>query len=138
MSCDSLMNDGGMSHQCYTGRRPGAPDARPWLRRGYGRRGLPPTTLVRDSEYPLHRGAANGAAMPLTEYRRKRDFSKTPEPKGGRAGHPTRSGKGGRGARKRRGRTALSFVVQKHDATRLHYDFRLEMEGVLRSWAVPK
>jgi bifunctional non-homologous end joining protein LigD len=61
--------------------------------------------------------------MGLKEYKAKRDFGRTTEP----AGNPA-TGVGG----------ALQFVVQKHDATRLHYDFRLEMEGVLKSWAVPK
>ncbi len=63
--------------------------------------------------------------MGLEEYRRRRDFRKTPEP----AGAP------GSGAR---AGGALSFVVQKHAARRLHYDFRLELDGVMKSWAVPK
>lgn len=60
--------------------------------------------------------------MPLEEYRNKRDFRKTPEPF----------------ARTRRSGSRRIFVVQKHDASRLHYDFRLEINGVLVSWAVPK
>lgn len=62
--------------------------------------------------------------MSLDEYRKKRRFGVTPEPRGGRAQRD----------RARR----LTFVVQKHRATRLHYDFRLEWKGVLLSWAVPK
>src|SRR5688572_14868655 len=61
--------------------------------------------------------------MSLTLYKKKRSFKNTPEPSG--------NGKTGKGE-------GLLFVVQKHDATRLHYDFRLELRGVLKSWAVPK
>ncbi|AZF32090.1 ATP-dependent DNA ligase, LigD [Pseudomonas sp. R4-35-07] len=64
-------------------------------------------------------------AKPLSEYNRKRDFGITAEPAG-----DSPAGK--------RKASALSFVIQKHDARNLHYDFRLELDGVLLSWAVPK
>jgi bifunctional non-homologous end joining protein LigD len=63
--------------------------------------------------------------MGLKTYKAKRDFSKTDEPKGGKP-------------LPKRVKGASRFVIQKHDASRLHYDFRLEMEGVLKSWAIPK
>lgn len=65
--------------------------------------------------------------MGLTEYKKMRRFGETPEPTGSvkKASSPA-------------GGKKLEFVVQKHHATRLHYDFRLELDGVLKSWAVPK
>jgi bifunctional non-homologous end joining protein LigD len=65
---------------------------------------------------------APSAANQLKEYRRKRDFSRTQEPMGGKP----------RAAKK------LAFVIQKHAASHLHYDLRLELDGVMKSWAVPK
>lgn len=65
----------------------------------------------------------------LEKYNKKRDFDATPEPSGALI-------KGRRGGKSKD--HALQFCVQKHDATRLHYDFRLEIEGTLKSWAVPK
>ncbi len=60
--------------------------------------------------------------MSLSLYKQKRQFDVTPEPKG----------------KEKSSRGSLRFVIQKHDATNLHYDFRLEMKGVLKSWAIPK
>src|SRR6201996_3816469 len=60
--------------------------------------------------------------MSLTKYAAKRDFTKTAEPKSGKS----------------RDKDQLLYVIQKHDASHLHYDFRLELDGVLKSWAVPK
>jgi bifunctional non-homologous end joining protein LigD len=62
-------------------------------------------------------------AKSLAEYKRKRDFKKTAEPEGGGD---------------RRSKRGLRFVVQKHAASHLHFDFRLELDGVMKSWAVPK
>ena len=59
--------------------------------------------------------------MSLATYRAKRNFAATPEPKGRKAA-----------------KAGASFVIQKHDARRLHYDFRLEMDGALKSWAVTR
>src|SRR5262245_15207197 len=59
----------------------------------------------------------------LSTYRAKRDFSRTEEPSGSAAVAPS---------------NRLRFVVQRHDATRLHYDFRLELDGVFKSWAITK
>ena len=69
--------------------------------------------------------------MPLDEYRRKRDFAKTPEPAPGGVAPGQPPGSAVPESRRR-------FVVQRHRATRLHYDVRLEIDGVLVSWAVPK
>jgi bifunctional non-homologous end joining protein LigD len=63
--------------------------------------------------------------MALEEYRRKRDFRKTPEP-------------AGESPARKKAAAPLAFVIQQHKARRLHFDFRLELEGVLKSWAVPK
>jgi bifunctional non-homologous end joining protein LigD len=69
-----------------------------------------------------HSSRAGASEGKLAEYRRKRDFTRTAEPKGGAV----------RKAKK------LAFVIQKHSASHLHYDLRLELDGVMKSWAVPK
>ena len=72
---------------------------------------------------------ARATAKALSKYRSMRDFSRTAEPKGHRPGLH---------AVKKATAAALGYVIQKHAASHLHYDFRLELEGVLLSWAVPK
>lgn len=62
------------------------------------------------------------ARKDLRKYQERRDFRRTPEPAGGEGARSSQS----------------IFVIQKHDASHLHYDFRLEVEGVLKSWAIPK
>jgi bifunctional non-homologous end joining protein LigD len=71
------------------------------------------------------RRTTRGARAQLTEYQRKRDFTRTAEPSGNEAPLPTRPGR-------------LRFVIQKHAASHLHFDLRLELDGVMKSWAVPK
>jgi bifunctional non-homologous end joining protein LigD len=68
---------------------------------------------------------SNSARAQLAEYRRKRDFTRTREPSGEKAAAPARAGR-------------LRFVIQKHAARNLHFDLRLELDGVMKSWAVPK
>ncbi len=85
--------------------------------------------MPRSATSPTSKGAARKEAArasakgDLSRYRQMRDFSKTPEPSGARAAGPS---------------PALRFVIQKHAARRLHYDLRLELDGVYKSWAVTK
>jgi bifunctional non-homologous end joining protein LigD len=65
------------------------------------------------------------ARAQLAEYRRKRDFARTHEPSGDASASPSLEGR-------------LRFVIQKHAASRLHFDLRLELDGVMKSWALPK
>jgi bifunctional non-homologous end joining protein LigD len=102
-----------------TARKPGASAARS-ARAAAGRERTvrkPGTVAARQA-----RRSADGATEKLRVYRAKRDFSLTPEPSGEAAGATSGNG----------------YIIQKHAARRLHYDFRLELDGVLLSWAVPK
>jgi bifunctional non-homologous end joining protein LigD len=106
------------------------------------------TTAKKATAMPAKKAAAArkapsrlSAAEQLKEYQRKRDFEKTREP----SGTVTRKQATKRVTRQSTSRASrktavgqLRFVIQKHDASRLHYDLRLEMDGVMKSWAVPK
>ncbi|MCE4541603.1 MULTISPECIES: DNA ligase D [unclassified Caballeronia] len=75
-------------------------------------------------------------AEKLDTYQRMRRFDKTPEPSG--AAKRSGGARAKKTATKKTAKRAMSFVIQEHDARRLHYDFRLELDGTLKSWAVPK
>jgi bifunctional non-homologous end joining protein LigD len=114
-----------------TVRKTSAPAKRSSKKRANGRASTGaagrPKTSVSKSKTPAKtakpaRKRATSAA-PLAEYNAKRDFSRTAEP----------AGKVPKGRGKK-----LQFVIQKHAASHLHYDFRLELDGVMKSWAVPK
>ncbi|HSE39489.1 MAG TPA: non-homologous end-joining DNA ligase, partial [Acidobacteriota bacterium] len=91
-----------------------------------------PVDFMKKLEPPRTKAAARkgrtqgSAGTTLKEYNRKRDFNQTAEPPGEVVEKQSKDG------------SEHMYVIQKHEATRLHYDFRLEMQGVLRSWAVPK
>lgn len=97
---------------------------------------------------PAKASGGSSPAAQLTEYRRKRDFTKTAEPAGAGARRPPRANKAPHARETsesaatkpaRQARTGeLRFVIQKHAASHLHYDLRLEIDGVMKSWAVPK
>jgi bifunctional non-homologous end joining protein LigD len=72
--------------------------------------------------------SAKSAGKPLADYKRKRNFERTAEPAGESVDRPVG----------RQSKRALRFVIQKHAASHLHFDFRLELDGVMKSWAVPK
>jgi DNA ligase D-like protein (predicted 3'-phosphoesterase) len=84
---------------------------------------MSPAGKRRGASKPAVRGRATRRAAPLGEYRKKRHFGRSPEPRGGPS-----TAKG----------SELSFVVQRHEASHLHFDLRLEENGILKSWAVPK
>lgn len=93
--------------------------------------GSPRKKTTRKAAGPRAARAAKAAApkRALTEYRRKRDFSRTAEPSGDEPGADAPKPSRGK---------PLRFVIQKHAASHLHFDFRLELDGVMKSWAVPK
>ena len=107
--------------------RTSASSSRPATKKAAAKKSSATKGAVAKSTKRSGRTAAKGTSAPpreLARYRAKRDFTATAEPSGDRAP-------------KRRGR-ALRFVIQKHAASRLHFDWRLELDGVMKSWAVPK
>jgi bifunctional non-homologous end joining protein LigD len=88
-----------------------------------GRSGSKASTAQTSPKAAVSRRARSASGTPLAEYNAKRDFTRTAEPAGK--------------VPKERGKS-LHFVIQKHAASHLHYDFRLELDGVMKSWAVPK
>jgi bifunctional non-homologous end joining protein LigD len=82
------------------------------------------TATAKRAARPKAAATTASADEQLAEYRRKRDFKRTAEPKGG--------------SRAKKAAKQLEFVIQKHAASHLHYDLRLELDGVMKSWAVPK
>jgi bifunctional non-homologous end joining protein LigD len=89
-----------------------------------------PKPAAKSTRKAASKSARKSAAEQLKEYQRKRDFEKTAEPAGATSS--------GRKSPRAKSASELHFVIQKHDASRLHYDLRLEMDGVMKSWAVPK
>ena len=89
----------------------------------HGERTVAASKVVQTKSGARSSNATRAASPALAEYNRKRDFSRTREPEGK---VPARKA------------TALQFVIQKHAASHLHYDLRLELDGVMKSWAVPK
>jgi bifunctional non-homologous end joining protein LigD len=91
------------------------------------------TSAKKSESAPAEEKANRSARSNLKAYEKKRDFRITREP-----GPDTRSARGKENAAEKKKEKQLHFVIQKHAATNLHYDFRLELEGTLKSWAVPK
>jgi bifunctional non-homologous end joining protein LigD len=104
-------------------RKRGATGVKRAAKKSASRKSTTSKSTTRKSTAKKSAAKKGASPAPLSEYNRKRDFSRTKEPEGR---VPKKQGK------------ALEFVIQKHAASHLHYDFRLELDGVMKSWAVPK